>query len=380
MPGFIAKLRSLPQLFHDIFDDFRTGFRSPARLIDCGESVLAVLLAIVFSHLLHVQYVGWAAFSGYMVMRGHVLDSLQRGGLRVAGTVLGALLAVQVEKLFPDMVLSSLILAAMTGVTLYNALLFRHSYAWLFMGITFAMVVMDGIQNGGNFQAYALSRIEEVAVGTVACILISALSTWLVRPRFALHLRAASGKPLSKSEKIYWHKSAFWHAVQAAIAMAFLPFIWQRFDIVSVSQTCITIMAVMMVPLSVFSGPNHPTTTKIIHRFIGCLSGALLGFVALIVSHQHIWLLTLLLAAGVVIGRIIENGALKIKYIGTQFTLALLVILVPDHYAAISVDPGIERLLGILFGIVILEPVRHVPWLYHKIAALFDKRSGENSA
>ncbi|KOQ84956.1 FUSC family protein, partial [Pluralibacter gergoviae] len=115
-------------------------------------------------------------------------------------------------------------------------------------------------------------------------------------------------------------------------------------------------------------------------RFIGCLSGALLGFVALIVSHQHIWLLTLLLAAGVVIGRIIENGALKIKYIGTQFTLALLVILVPDHYAAISVDPGIERLLGILFGIVILEPVRHVPWLYHKIAALFDKRSGENSA
>ncbi|EPC0219005.1 FUSC family protein [Salmonella enterica subsp. enterica serovar Newport] len=377
MFGFIIKLRSFSPVFYEVVHDFSTVFCSPARLIDCGEVVLAVLLAIIFSHLLHVQYVGWAAFSGYMVMRGHVLDSLQRGGQRIAGTVLGAVLAVLVENMFPDMMLSSLILAAMTGITLYNALLFRHSYAWLFMGLTFAMVVMDGIQNGGGFQGYAFSRIEEVMVGTGASILVSALSTWLIRPRFTLHLHSGVRKPLSKNEKVYWHQSAFWHSVQAALAMVVLPFIWQQFDVVSVSQTCITIMAVMMVPLSVFNESKHPATTKIIHRFIGCLSGAFFGFIALIASHQHIWLLILLLTVGVIIGRIIENGTLKIRYIGTQFTLALLVILVPDHYAVISVAPGIERLLGIVFGIMILEPVCHVPWLYHKTVALFQKIAGQ---
>ncbi|MFL5284243.1 MAG: FUSC family protein [Rhodopila sp.] len=38
--------------------------------------------------------ISWAAFSGYMVMRGHVADSVLRGALRLLGTVLGAGLAL----------------------------------------------------------------------------------------------------------------------------------------------------------------------------------------------------------------------------------------------------------------------------------------------
>jgi uncharacterized membrane protein YccC len=67
-----------------------------ARLVDELECVLSVLLAIVIAHLVGARNISWAAFSGYMVMRGHVADSLLRGTLRILGTAFGAGLALLV--------------------------------------------------------------------------------------------------------------------------------------------------------------------------------------------------------------------------------------------------------------------------------------------
>ena len=53
------------------------------RTIDEIECVVPVLLAIAFAHLLDARNVSWAAFSGYMVMRGHVSETFPRGVLRM---------------------------------------------------------------------------------------------------------------------------------------------------------------------------------------------------------------------------------------------------------------------------------------------------------
>src|SRR6516164_5686704 len=64
------------------------------RMVDELECVASVLLAIVFGHLAGAKNISWAAFSGYMVMRGHVAESFVRGLLRIVGTVAGACLAL----------------------------------------------------------------------------------------------------------------------------------------------------------------------------------------------------------------------------------------------------------------------------------------------
>src|SRR5690242_21473701 len=93
------------------------------RLVDELECVLSVLLAIVFAHALDVRNVSWAAFSGYMVMRGHVSESLLRGILRIAGTTAGAALALLlVPMLLPSLAAASLAGAAIGGLSLYGAL------------------------------------------------------------------------------------------------------------------------------------------------------------------------------------------------------------------------------------------------------------------
>ena len=60
---------------------------------------------------------------------------------------------------------------------------------------------------------------------------------------------------------------------------------------------------------------------------------------------------------GVAIGRHIENGHAPIAYVGLQFSLAILVVLVPDSYADAAIEPALLRLLSIAIGMALLEPV-----------------------
>ena len=60
---------------------------------------------------------------------------------------------------------------------------------------------------------------------------------------------------------------------------------------------------------------------------------------------------------GVLIGRHIENGQTQIAYLGLQFTLAILVVLVPDDYSQASIAPELHRLISIFVGMAILWPV-----------------------
>src|SRR5262245_23536366 len=107
------------------------------RMADELECVASVLLAILFGHLADVQNISWAAFSGYMVMRDDVSQSLLRGVLRIVGTVAGAMLALGLTPLIASSATASAAaLALVGGGTLYLALTAKRSYAWLFVGLT----------------------------------------------------------------------------------------------------------------------------------------------------------------------------------------------------------------------------------------------------
>jgi uncharacterized membrane protein YccC len=114
----------------------------------------------------------------------------------------------------------------------------------------------------------------------------------------------------------------------------------------------------MLVPVaSLADGMLSPVSSRMMKRLIGCLAGGGLASAILLFSHHSPALMTIGLCLGVVIGRHIENGPPSMSYAGLQFTLAFLVVLVPDNYANAALEPGYDRLFGILFGMVLLEPV-----------------------
>lgn len=335
-----------------------------ARIIDEAECVLSVLLSIVLAKALGAHNVAWAAFSGYMVMRGHVSDSFRRGSLRVLGTAVGAGAAlVLVPAIQHSPALCALTGGLVGGITLFGALTRKHSYAWLFTGFTFEMVMLDILQRPQDaLITFALTRLVEVSSGVAACIIISLISTLTLRQHWP-------GTRMSLPNPVGWHPHALRHAAQGAAALSLLPLLQSRFAIADLSQGAISILAVMMVPISsVGLSGLIPVSRKLFCRIIGCFGGTALAFLGLFLAHGNPQLLMLATVVGVIIGRHIENGGHSFAYIGTQFTLAVLVALVPDNYTHVAVEPAVSRLCSILIGMLLLEPVLVAwhfitPWL-----------------
>lgn len=341
------------------------------RMVDEFECVASVLLAIVFGHLADVENYSWAAFSGYMVMRGHISESLLRGVLRIIGTTVGALLALAVTPLvWTSPAASAVALATVGGGTLYGALASRRSYAWLFVGLTFAMVLLDKLENPQHaVEAFASTRIREVLAGTAACVLVSMISTVTLRRRWPDPQRPPT-------TAFGWSPEAARHAGQGAVALALLPLLGMAFGVRELSQGAVSIMALMLIPVSGIGRSGLvPVSRRIVLRVAGCASGAALAAAFLFLAHASTQAFVPVLIAGtvlgVVLGRHIENGRGAVAYAGTQFTLAVLVTLVPDSYAHAEIGAGGARLIGILVGILVLVPVL-VGW--HLVARAADRR------
>ena len=100
----------------------------------------------------------------------HLSESLLRGVLRIAGTTAGAAIALLlVPMLLPSLAAASLAGAAIGGLSLYGALTSRRAYAWLFVGLTFEMVLLDKLAHPGLAVVdFAETRLLEVIAGTVA--------------------------------------------------------------------------------------------------------------------------------------------------------------------------------------------------------------------
>lgn len=323
------------------------------RTIDEIECVVSVLLAIVFAHLLDARNVSWAAFSGYMVMRGHVSETFPRGVLRIVGTVVGAAIGLAVVPfVYSQPILVALSAAIIGGLGLYRSLTAKHSYAWLFVGLTFVMILFDKAEHpDALLSGFAVTRILEIIAGTSACVLVSAISTVTVRRTWP----GVLGPPAREAG---WHPHAALHAAEGASALLLLPLIgwlWPRPDL---AQAAVTIMAVMLLPLSTIEVSGFmPVTYRMGLRVAGCLAGAAFAFIFVVLGGGGLALLLLGLVIGVPIGRHIENGKGRFAYSGVQFTLALLVVLVPDNYSRVAIDPVYERLLGIILGVALLQPV-----------------------
>lgn len=326
--------------------------RISARTIDEAEVVASVLLAILVAHAMGATNVSWAAFAGYMVMRGHAAETVMRGVLRILGTIAGGLLALAVSPLLGSPFAAALALFLVGSGALYAALTARRSYAWLFLGLTFAMVVLDRIEHPGiAARDFVETRILETVAGTLACVAVSLASTFTLRRRWPA---TRSPRPVS----LGWHPEAFRHALQAGVALAVLVALAAWLHVPALAQSAIGIMAVMIVPADAIGASGlGPVSRRLLHRFIGCLAGAVIAAVFLFLAQGRAPLLILGTILGVVLGRHLENGDPRHRYVGTQLALAILIALVPDSYADAAIEPALTRLAGVLIGIAVLEPV-----------------------
>ena len=342
-----------PTLTERLRRELRVLITPGRRMADELECVASVLLAIVIAHLVGAQMIAWAAFSAFVLMKGSVAETFVRGVLRMIGTLLGATLAIWFERLSSGAVWQNMLAVAVVGgVGLYGMLTARRAYAFLLFGLTFLMIVLDRMENPAiDIKALALTRVLEVGAGTVACVIVSMVSTVTARRWWPASLTPTT-------PPVGWHPDAARHAAQAAVALSLLPLIYHVVAIRELAQAGVTIMAVMIVPVAgLGSSGLAPVSRRLRQRAVGCLAGGLLAAAILFAAHGATPVLVAGTCLGIIVGRHIENGSARNAYLGLQFTLAVLVVLVPDDYANVAIEPGLERMISVFLGMAILVPI-----------------------
>ncbi len=147
-----------------------------ARARRCTMTALAVALAVVVALAARVDAVWWAAISAFMCSQATAPASVQRGILRILGTMFGAGLAVLLCPWFVgDTVALSLILFAVSTVGVMGFLVSGRAYAWLLGSITADMVLMALLSDPSSALTVGADRTAEVVIGTLAAMLMAVL-------------------------------------------------------------------------------------------------------------------------------------------------------------------------------------------------------------
>jgi uncharacterized membrane protein YccC len=311
---------------------------------------LSVGLAAVLALWLHVDSAWWAAISAFVSSQANAPASVHRGILRIIGTVLGAGMPVLFAPLIAeDTVAITLALFAVSTLGVLGFLVSGHGYAFLLSAITSDMVLMAMLGDPGSGLSVGVNRTAEVTLGTLSAMAMAVL----MAPEVGI---GPPGPGLGWSDLTGAQWPCVVHALQAGVAVLMLPLVWNLLALPSLSQTAVTVAAVMAVPA--LSGDSQTDQHKIVeramHRILGCLYGGLAGLACLALSIDAFlpWLLVLM--AGIWISAHVQASERGIGYVGTQGAVVFISTLMQGLGPPDSILPGIERLAGIVGGLLLL--------------------------
>jgi uncharacterized membrane protein YccC len=319
----------------------------------CATTTLAVVLGVTVALALHVDDALWAAISAFVCSQANAPASVQRGILRILGTMAGAGLAVLLSPLLvDDTVALSLALLLVSALGVLGWLVSSHGYAWLLVAITVDMVLMALLGDPSSALGVAANRTAEVILGTTSAMLVAEL----MRPDANA---APAPKAAGWSDLLGAQWPAVRHALQAGIAVLMVPLVWNLLELPSLSPATITVAAVMALPT--LSNNAEADQQKIVERamqrIMGCLLGGIAGLVCLALSVENFLPWMLMLSAGIWVGAHIQASERGVSYVGMQGAMVFIMTLVQGRGPPNSILPGIERFAGIMGGLLILLAV-----------------------
>ncbi|WP_288842375.1 FUSC family protein [uncultured Deefgea sp.] len=333
-------------------------------LLDVAASVCSVALAIYITYLFNFEYSMWAAFSAYVVMRPFFKQTLSRGLLRIAGTLLGGACGVVLVLLFQrelNVFSVCLIFFIVSSVSAYyaNVVSDQYNYAVLFFGLTFTLIVGYAFaEPQQDILHIGLMRAADVMVGSLSTIFVSAVLQFAIKNRAMPITYPASHLPLSPtSAPLHSDKQHYLlFALLSGGAIALTPLLVLLGGQLIFIQAAVSILAVSNQPRTASIDLPAASMKKIIYRALGCFSGALLGmgfnFICVYLSSYA--LLMLLTLVGTALGKILQDSSADSSYMGAQFAVGLLMVSVHDSASLLNDRYGVHRFLGVMVGLAIL--------------------------
>ena len=331
--------------------------QDPARTKQGIVAASSVMLATTLALLFELDSPWWAAISGFMSLMTNGAGSVRKGLMRMTGTIAGALLGFVMARWLPyDPLALYLFLAAVTMLGVIGMQVSPHGLSWLFLSITFSLVMLMSLNDPTQAFTVACNRTLEVGVGVIAAIIVAnLLQDWHAEPPPIVpgwrHLLGAQ-----------W--PVVLHGVRSAIAVVAVLMIWIMIDLPQVTEMAITVAVVMSAPVIADGGlgTRHAVAVRSIHRFVGCLIGGVMALACLALNVDAFpWWLAMI-GAAVWLGMHVQIGKHGVGYVGTQAAFVFIITMIQGAAPPDSIMPGVDRFAGITGGLGILLIISLLLW------------------
>jgi uncharacterized membrane protein YccC len=339
-------------------------WRGP-RGLEAAEAAASVTLAVLAALALHADAPWWAGVSAFIVSKAAPLAAVSRGIMRVVGSIVGALAALVLLRLFVYQWLPfCLSLFALSCIGSFGFVSSRFGYAWLVGTVTACLVMLMSFdQPHGAFNT-AVDRVAEVTIGTVASLVVCALSPAPAEAGATPAAGLLDPPPLGFWRRRYGDELRRWlpanrpmlvHACRGGLTVMLMPALANWLAPVSPVTMGLTAVMVMSIPPTAILEPDSPAIIqRSAHRLVGCLIGALAGLACLAIIGSDFLLWIVLIPPGIWLCSQIQTGTAGASYIGTQAMFAYLMSMVQGQGPPDSISPGLERLVGVMGGLSIL--------------------------
>ena len=335
------------------------------RGLEALEAAASVTLAVLGALALHSDEPWWAGISAFLVIKASPWVAVSRGAMRVAGSIVGAIVALVVLRLFVYQSLPfCLSLFVLSCVGMFGFVSSRFGYAWLVGTVTACLIMLMAFdQPQGAFNT-AVNRVIDVMIGTVASLIVCGLSpapadagaspppALLAPPPLAFWRRRYG------AELLRWvprHRPLLLHTCRGGLTVMLMPALAEWLAPLSPDTMGITVVTIMAIPTTAVLDSNSPAVIqRAAHRFIGCLIGALAGLACLSFIGSDFLLWIVLIPPGIWLCSQIQTGTAGVSYVGTQAMFAYLMSMVQGQGPPTSISPGFERLVGVMGGLAVL--------------------------
>jgi uncharacterized membrane protein YccC len=312
----------------------KTGQAASDALLTAGGSTVCLVLA----EWLGLTHSNLAVWTTYLVMDQYTFTRFQKGVERVVGRGLGILAGLVLTTWFHDTALLTLVLIAVL-LTVFFYLYFAGRLAYTFLQAGLYVVAMFEI--GHASPAAAVTAAEELFAAVVLGVVVAVIVTWLAGAERYLGIQFG--------EEPLWPLRTDWLSQSLMLAVTVLLTLFGAHALgLPPEKAAISVMLLTVTP------DVQAMILKGELRIAGALLATAwaLGTFLMVGLVPHLVVLAGLLLLGLFVAAYLTRTAGKYTYAGLQMGLVLpmLVVAPPTEFG--SFTPLVQRLGGIVLGLV----------------------------
>ena len=246
------------------------------RGLEAAEAAASVTLAVLAALALHSDEPWWAGISAFMVTKASPRVAVSRAFMRVAGSVVGAVAALVVLRLFVYQSLPFCVsLFALSCVGTFGFASSRNGYAWVVGTVTACLIILMSLDQPQGAFTTAVNRVAEVTIGTMASLVVCALSPAPADAGAAPAASLAEPPPLAFWRRRYGAELLRWlpdnrplvvHACRGGLTVMLMPALADWLAPVSPVTMGLTVVMVMSIPTTAIVEPGKPAHDRSARR------------------------------------------------------------------------------------------------------------------